>query len=191
MPICMSVYLARDFAITRRHLEVQLAQIEQLSAQALAQETERRQLVSAQNERLEATVRARTQEISQQNHVLTAQAAALADQAERLRSLDLAKTRFFTNLTHEFRTPLTLLLGPAAQVLAHTQEPATRQQTELVQRNAQRLLHLTNQLLDLSRLEAGAAGPAPGPRRVGGPSCASWWARFESPGPAARHRVLV
>ena len=46
LPVCMSVYLARDFAATRRHLEVQLRQVEQLSAQTLAQETERRVAIS-------------------------------------------------------------------------------------------------------------------------------------------------
>ncbi|MVN75602.1 response regulator [Hymenobacter sp. HMF4947] len=155
LPVCMSVYLARDFAATRRHLEVQLRQVEQLSAQNLAQETERRQLISAQNERLEATVRARTEEISQQNHTLAAQRDEISAQADRLRALDQEKTRFFVNITHEFRTPLTLMLGPAAQIAADTREPATRRQAELVQRNAQRLLLLINQLLDLSRLEAG------------------------------------
>ncbi|AMR28933.1 hypothetical protein A0257_18725 [Hymenobacter psoromatis] len=182
LPICMSVYLARDFATTRRHLEVQLRQVEQLSAQTLAQETERRQLISAQNERLEATVHARTEEISHQNLVLAtqrdelaaqrdelaAQRDELAAQAERLRTLDHAKTRFFTNITHEFRTPLTLMLGPAAQIAADTHEPATRQQAALVQRNAQRLLHLINQLLDLSRLEAGQQPLHPAPGEVVG-----------------------
>ncbi|MFD1470392.1 ATP-binding protein [Hymenobacter caeli] len=164
LPVCMSVYLAREFAATRRHLEAQLRQVEQLSAQTLAQETERRRLVSAQNERLEATVRARTEEISQQNHVLAAQKDEITAQADRLRALDQEKTRFFTNITHEFRTPLTLMLGPAAQIAADTREPATRQQAALVQRNAQRLLHLINQLLDLGRLEAGqqALALAPG-----------------------------
>ncbi len=120
--------------------------------------------MSAQNERLEATVQARTEEISHQNHTLAAQRDEIASQADRLRALDQEKTRFFTNITHEFRTPLTLMLGPAAQIAADTREPATRQQAELVQRNAQRLLHLINQLLDLSRLEAGqqALTPTPG-----------------------------
>ena len=168
LPVCMSVYLARDFATTRRRLEVQLRQVEQLSAQALAQETERRRLISAQNERLEATVQARTEEISHQNHTLAAQRDELATQAERLRTLDHEKTRFFTNITHEFRTPLTLMLGPAAQIAADTHEPATRQQAALVQRNAQRLLHLINQLLDLSRLEAGQQPLHPAPGEVVG-----------------------
>jgi signal transduction histidine kinase/DNA-binding response OmpR family regulator len=168
LPICMSVYLARDFAITRRQLEAQLRQVEQLSAQSLAQETERRQLISAQNERLEATVQARTEEISHQNLTLATQRDELAAQAERLRTLDHEKTRFFTNITHEFRTPLTLMLGPAAQLLADTHEPATRQQAGLVLRNAQRLLHLINQLLDLSRLEAGQQPLHPIPGEVVG-----------------------
>ena len=155
LPVCMSVYLAREFATTRRGLETQLRQVEHLSAHTLALETERRQLVSAQNERLEATVQARTEEVIQQNHTLAAQRDEISAQADRLRALDQEKTRFFTNITHEFRTPLTLMLGPAAQIAADTHEPATRQQAQLVERNAQRLLHLINQLLDLSRLEAG------------------------------------
>ncbi|MBF9222691.1 hybrid sensor histidine kinase/response regulator transcription factor [Hymenobacter ruricola] len=164
LPICMSIYLARDFAATRHHLEVQLRQVEQLSAQNLAQEAERRQLLSTEKERLEATVRARTEEISAQNLTLAAQRDEISAQADQLRTLDEAKTRFFTNITHEFRTPLTLMLGPAAQIAADTREPGTRQQAELVQRNAQRLQHLINQLLDLSRLEAGqqVLHPAPG-----------------------------
>ncbi|OUJ70300.1 hypothetical protein BXP70_24715 [Hymenobacter crusticola] len=155
LPICMSVYLAREFAATRRDLEAQLRQVAQLSAQTLAQQAEKHQLISAQNERLEATVQERTEEISQQNHILAAQRDEISVQADRLRVLDQEKTRFFTNITHEFRTPLTLLLGPAAQIAADTQEPATRQQATLMQGNARRLLHLVNQLLDLSRLEAG------------------------------------
>jgi signal transduction histidine kinase/DNA-binding response OmpR family regulator len=164
LPICMSVYLARDFAATRRSLEVQLRQVEQLSAQALAQEAERRRLISAQNERLEVTVQARTEQIIEQNHALEAQRDEITAQADRLRAMDREKTRFFTNITHEFRTPLTLILGPAEQIAANTHEPTTRQQAQLVHRNAERLLHLINQLLDLSRLEAGqqTLHPAPG-----------------------------
>ncbi|MDO7887656.1 7TM diverse intracellular signaling domain-containing protein [Hymenobacter cheonanensis] len=94
LPMCMSVYLARDFATTRRRLEAQLRQVAQLSAQTLAQETERRQLISAQNERLEATVQARTEEISHQNHTLAAQRDEISAQADRLRTLDQEKTRF-------------------------------------------------------------------------------------------------
>jgi signal transduction histidine kinase/DNA-binding response OmpR family regulator/serine phosphatase RsbU (regulator of sigma subunit)/anti-sigma regulatory factor (Ser/Thr protein kinase) len=80
--------------------------------------------------------------------------------AETLAELDRAKTDFFTNLSHEFRTPLTLLLGPAEDALADGTWPlptAQRQRVELVHRNGQRLLTLVNSLLDFSRLASGEA----------------------------------
>jgi signal transduction histidine kinase len=101
----MSLYLARDFARTRRHLEVQLHQVQELSRQTRRQEAERQQLISAQNEQLESTVQRRTEEIRQQNTVLATQKAAITAQADQLRALDEAKSRFFTNITHEFRPP--------------------------------------------------------------------------------------
>ena len=143
LPLCTSIYLAQDIARTNRNLATQLTQVRDLSAKTLAQEAEKLALVARQNEQLEQTVRQRTGQLQQQT--------------DKLREMDRVKSRFFTNLTHEFRTPLTLMLGPAEQVLAQTQEPATRQQVGLLQRNAQRLLGLINQLLELSKLEAGKA----------------------------------
>jgi signal transduction histidine kinase/DNA-binding response OmpR family regulator len=78
--------------------------------------------------------------------------------AETLEQLDRAKTAFFTNVSHEFRTPLTLLLGPTEDALADRDDPLSpgqRQRTQVVRRNAQRLLQLVNTLLDFSRLESG------------------------------------
>jgi PAS domain S-box-containing protein len=80
--------------------------------------------------------------------------------AERLAELDRAKTTFFTNVSHEFRTPLTLLLGPAEDALSDVQDPLSsgqRARVEVVNRNAQRLLKLVNALLDFSRIESGSA----------------------------------
>ncbi len=76
-------------------------------------------------------------------------------EAEQLKAVDELKTRFFTNITHEFRTPLTLILSPVEKLLQQPQFDApTRQTLSLVQRNAHQLLRLINQLLDLSKLEA-------------------------------------
>lgn len=65
------------------------------------------------------------------------------------------KSRFFTNISHEFRTPLTLILGPADKLLAESPNENITKQAGLIRQNAIRLLGLINQLLDLSKLEAG------------------------------------
>jgi signal transduction histidine kinase len=76
--------------------------------------------------------------------------------AEALAELDRAKTAFFSNVSHEFRTPLTLLLGPVADALAG-RGALEGEELESVHRNALRLLKLVNTLLDFSRIEAGRA----------------------------------
>jgi signal transduction histidine kinase len=78
--------------------------------------------------------------------------------AEALAELDRAKTVFFSNISHEFRTPLTLMLGPTQDLLAGRAGPlpeAARAELEALHRNAGRLLRLVNTLLDFSRLESG------------------------------------
>ena len=75
--------------------------------------------------------------------------------AEALAEIDRAKTAFFSNVSHEFRTPLTLLLGPLEEALASLPAAPVREAIEVAHRNALRLLKLVNTLLDFSRLEAG------------------------------------
>lgn len=78
--------------------------------------------------------------------------------AEALAELDRAKTAFFSNVSHEFRTPLTLILGPLEDSLAdaeHSLAPEQHERLEIVHRNSLRLLKLVNSLLDFSRIEAG------------------------------------
>lgn len=78
--------------------------------------------------------------------------------AETLAELDRAKTTFFSNVSHEFRTPLTLMLGPVEDMLSRSYtelSPAAKGQLEVVNRNGLRLLRLVNSLLDFSRIEAG------------------------------------
>jgi PAS domain S-box-containing protein len=88
-----------------------------------------------------------------------ADAQALAEErkrAEALAELDRAKTAFFSNVSHEFRTPLTLMLGPLAESIANTKTPPEiKQRLQVSQRNSLRLLKLVNSLLDFSRIEAG------------------------------------
>ncbi len=76
--------------------------------------------------------------------------------AEALAEIDRAKTAFFSNVSHEFRTPLTLMLGPIEDLAGDAQLPdALRSRLEVVHRNSLRLLKLVNSLLEFSRIEAG------------------------------------
>lgn len=93
--------------------------------------------------------------------ITIANASAFAEErrrAEALAEIDRAKTVFFSNVSHEFRTPLTLMLGPLHDMLSREQSqlsPGTKEQLELMNRNGARLLRLVNTLLDFSRIEAG------------------------------------
>jgi signal transduction histidine kinase/DNA-binding response OmpR family regulator len=89
---------------------------------------------------LERKVEQRTRELQQANTLL--------------KEAQAVRARLFANISHEFRTPLTLILGPADQVLAATQEPSTGSRLKLIKDNALRLLGLVNQLLDVSRIES-------------------------------------
>ncbi len=75
-------------------------------------------------------------------------------QAERLYELNRQKTEFFQNISHEFRTPLTLMIGPLESVVDHKKD-LPYEQSVIALRNSRRLLRLVNQLLDLHRLDAG------------------------------------
>ncbi|MEZ4686059.1 MAG: ATP-binding protein [Bacteroidia bacterium] len=83
------------------------------------------------------------------------QSREIAREKEDLESRDKLKSRFFANISHEFRTPLTLVLGPLAQLIERAEKPEEKQLLELAHRNAARQLSLINQILELSKLEAG------------------------------------
>jgi signal transduction histidine kinase len=107
---------------------------------------------------LERKAQVMESEILRRSAELDATNKELRKANERLAELDRAKTAFFTNISHEFRTPLTLLLGPLEDSLADAREPlspAHHERVELARHNAFRLLTLVNGLLDFSRLEAG------------------------------------
>jgi signal transduction histidine kinase/DNA-binding response OmpR family regulator/ligand-binding sensor domain-containing protein len=96
---------------------------------------------------LERVVAERTAELIEHRNLLH-------DQAEKLRELDTMKSHFFTNISHEFRTPLAVILGHIEK-LKHATPAGEVREYSIMERNARRLLQLINQLLDLSKLEAG------------------------------------
>lgn len=72
---------------------------------------------------------------------------------QRIHELDMMKVKFFTNVSHEFRTPLTLILTPIERLIKKSKDPEQLAQFELVHRNGKRLMNLVNQLLDFKKLE--------------------------------------
>lgn len=76
-------------------------------------------------------------------------------EAHKMHEIDELKTRFFTNISHEFRTPLTLILGPAKLLLERFKDDKAKDELDLIHRSARKLNRLVDELLDISRIDAG------------------------------------
>lgn len=129
-----------------------------------------------QQEYLHRTVEERTSELEQQKHLLenqtdelsrqnqmliqqnekiTRQKAQLIQMSRKVQELTLDKISFFTNITHEFRTPITLIIGPIERALKLSYNPQVIEQLHFVERNSKYLLSLVNQLMDFRKVESG------------------------------------
>ena len=113
---------------------------------------------SEEGEELRGRTAEMEREVMRRSLELDAANRQLREANGKLSQLDAAKTAFFSNISHEFRTPLTLMLGPLEDSLADMTQPLThahRMRLRLAHDNANRLLKLVTALLDFSRLEAG------------------------------------
>ncbi|MFM8450531.1 MAG: ATP-binding protein [Haliscomenobacter sp.] len=107
------------------------------------------------NLQLEQEVRRRTAEINQHMEIIERDKETILQQSRELRTLDEMKSRFFTNITHELRSPLTLILGPLERLIQHRERPeSTPAALDTIRRHALKLLNLVEELLDLSKMEA-------------------------------------
>ena len=109
------------------------------------------QNLMSHNENLEKEVSLRTEEVTRQKHQIEIQARELME-------MDEIKSRFFANISHEFRTPLNLIMGPVQLALQGKYgdlDPTLQQHYHVILNESQRLLKLINQLLDLSKFDAG------------------------------------
>jgi signal transduction histidine kinase len=114
----------------------------------LVQASELGQQLRDRTQKMERDVIVRSRELAQANQ-------DLREANARLGELDSAKTAFFSNVSHEFRTPLTLLLGPLENAIGRKPPGLSGEEIVAMHRNAVRLLRLVNSLLDFSRIEGG------------------------------------
>lgn len=98
---------------------------------------------------------------------LMAQIAIAKKEKQTLQELDSLKNRFFANITHEFRTPLTLIQGPTDRLIEKASDHESRQLLGLIKNNSSRLLTLINQLLDFARFDAREMKSNPSPVQTG------------------------
>lgn len=110
--------------------------------------------LKAKNLALEKLIAIRTAKVEEQS-------GQLKRQAEKLRELDKAKSRFFANISHEFRTPLTLIKGPIEQLEGNFTKRLDYDTVKMIRRNTNRLLNMVNQLLDLSKIDEGSLKLSP------------------------------
>ncbi len=93
--------------------------------------------------------------LTQQNEKITRQKAQLVQMSRKVQDATIDKLSFFTNITHEFRTPITLIIGPIERALKLSYNPQVIEQLQLVERNSKYLLSLVNQLMDFRKVESG------------------------------------
>lgn len=140
LPFLFSIYIALDVAQTNRSLSKQLIKNKKLAEENVLKEQEKLHLISEQAQKLEKTVLERTAEVR--------------NQAAKLEEMDRAKSSFFVNITHEFKTPLTLIINPAKELLENSAHPEIRTQANFILQNGKRLQNLINQLLDIGKIES-------------------------------------
>ncbi len=104
---------------------------------------------------LQDVVESRTADLQLSNEKLEAQKRKLQEQASQLHELDQVKSRLFANISHEFRTPLTLIKGPIDELKHSPRSKLAPAHVDMISRNTDRLLRLVNQLLDLAKLDSG------------------------------------
>lgn len=101
------------------------------------------------------------EEVAQRTHTLARQNEQLESMARHIEDITEEKITFFTNITHEFRTPVTLIEGPLRHALKEITEPAVRQQLQIAEQNARNLLQLVNELMDFRKLDSDRVVLAP------------------------------
>ena len=135
--------------VEERTSEIEL-QKEKLEDQAVLLQTNMKDLIEHQDE-----VSRQNEILVKQNQKITHQKEELITLSKKVQEANIDKIAFFTNITHEFRTPITLILGPVERALKLSTNPSVLEQLDIVKRNSRLLLSLINQLMDFRKVDSG------------------------------------
>lgn len=146
-------------------LKKQKIQLKQLVEERTREIEQQKEMLEEQAHQLKSNMEVlieHQEEVSRQNEMLVTQNQKITHQKEQLIALskkvqeaNIDKISFFTNITHEFRTPITLILGPVERSLKLSTNPKVLEQLNIVKRNSRLLLALINQLMDFRKVDSG------------------------------------
>ncbi|MDR3653562.1 MAG: two-component regulator propeller domain-containing protein [Paludibacter sp.] len=160
------IYGIYQYSVHRiKLLEKQKVQLKKLVDERTQEIEQQKEMLEEQAQQLKSNMEVLIEhqdEVSRQNEMLIAQNQKITYQKEELILLskkveeaNVDKISFFTNITHEFRTPITLILGPVERSLKLSTNPKVLEQLNIVQRNSRLLLGLINQLMDFRKVDSG------------------------------------
>lgn len=132
-------------------LKAQRRRLRQEIEKRTAQLAEQKQLV----ERRANELADRNEQLQAQNEEISRQKMQLTEMNRRVNKMTMDRIQFFTSITHEFRTPITLIIGPIERALKLSTNPKVIEQLHFVERNSKYLLTLVNQLMDFRKVESG------------------------------------
>lgn len=164
--ICIVILIVFYFKYRTRQLERQKKKLEiQVKKRTAKIEEQKEELktqadnlleINNQLERRKELIEGQKEQLETQNAEISLQRDKLIELNKRVQQANQQKIQFYTNISHEFKTPLTLIIGPIEEILSHWNgDTSIKNRLNLVSRNANRLLHLINQLMEFRKVETG------------------------------------
>ncbi len=165
MAVVVGLIIYAIFRLRLRSVEASKKLLQEEVAQRTQQLSEQKQMLEEKKSELEIQklmleekkneLEQKNDRLLEQNDYITRQKESILSMTARIQKLSIDKLQFFTNISHELRSPLTLITGPVKRALSLTTQPEVRTQLELIDRSAQSLLGTVNQLMDFRKVETG------------------------------------
>lgn len=144
----ISILLYLIYSYNKRQKNIQKLLKEKIDERTLALNTTISELTHSQSIILE-----QNEQLQLQNEKISKQKNEIIEMSKQMETINKEKLSYFTNLAHEFKTPLTLIQGPTSQLIKESANPEQKENLLIVNRNAQYLLSLVNQLIDLRKID--------------------------------------